>query len=102
MLRNIGHLDLFQEFINLDLRDISFPYSREKLPRVLEDDLVCSKFMAAQQHVLTDAGQLENGPDARHALTKNGDDLYHVVRHLGRGGFGLVVPFTTYLFLLLV
>lgn len=88
VLSNIGRLDLFPEFINLGLCDISFPYSREKLPRVLEDDLVCSKFMAAQQYVLTDATQLENGPDGRHALTKNGDDLYHVVRHLGRGGFG--------------
>lgn len=88
VLRNIGRLDLFQEFIDLELKDISFPYSIEKLPRVLEDDTVCSNFMAAQHYVLTDASHLENGPDGRHALTKSGDDLYHVVRHLGRGGFG--------------
>lgn len=88
VLRNIDRLDLFQQFINLGLNDISFPYSREKLPKVLKDDLVCSNFMAAQQYVLTDATQLENGPDGRHTITKNGDDLYHVIRHLGRGGFG--------------
>lgn len=68
MLRNIDRLDLFQQFINLGLNDISFPYSREKLPKVLKDDLVCSNFMAAQQYVLTDATQLENGPDGRHTI----------------------------------
>ena len=90
VLRNIGRLDLMPEFINLGLKDYSFPYSVEKIPEVLTDDSWKEKFMNAQKYVLTEASQLENGPEGRHAHTKKGEDLFHFYEHLGSGGYGSV------------
>ncbi|KAL8928824.1 MAG: hypothetical protein Q9208_001602 [Pyrenodesmia sp. 3 TL-2023] len=87
VLRNIGHLDLFQKFIDLGFKDISFPYTVEKLPDFLQEDRLRDGFLRHQKHVLTDASQLEKG---RHAYTKNADDLFLVVKHLGSGGYGYV------------
>ncbi|KAI4206268.1 MAG: hypothetical protein LQ346_001164 [Caloplaca aetnensis] len=87
VLRNVGRLDLFPELIGLGLKDISFPYTVEKLPESLQEDSLRDKFLRQQKYVLTDASQLEKG---RHAYTKNADDLFRVVKHLGRGGYGSV------------
>lgn len=87
VLRNIGRLDLFQRLIDLGLKDISFPYTVEKLPDFLQEDSLRDGFLKHQKHVLTDASQLEKG---RHAYTKNADDLFLVVKHLGSGGYGYV------------
>ncbi|KAI4176194.1 MAG: hypothetical protein LQ348_006052 [Seirophora lacunosa] len=87
VLRNVGRLDLFQKFIDLGLKDISFPYTVEKLPSFLQEDSLRDSFLRNQKYVLTDASQLEKG---RHAYTKNADDLFRVVKHLGRGGYGSV------------
>lgn len=88
VLRNLNRLDLFPHFINLGLNDISFPYTIQKLPDVVQGDDLTDRFLRHQRYILTNASQLENG---RHALTKNGDDLFRLVRHLGRGGFGYVL-----------
>lgn len=88
VLRNIGCANLMPAFIALGLNDYSFPYSIEKLPEVLHSDTIKDNFMNVQKYVLTDATQLENGAEGPHAHTKNGEDLYYVVRHLGSGGFG--------------
>ena len=90
VLRNIGRLELMPEFINLGLKDYSFPYSVEKIPEFLTDDSIREKFMKAQNYVLTEASQLENGPEGRHAHTKKGEDLFHFHKHLGSGGYGSV------------
>ena len=90
VLRNIGRVDLMPEFINLGLKDYSFPYSLEKIPEMLIGDSLKEKFMNAQNYVLTDASQLENGPEGRHAHTKRGEDLFHFRKHLGSGGYGSV------------
>ncbi|KAL9631910.1 MAG: hypothetical protein Q9204_004013 [Flavoplaca sp. TL-2023a] len=87
LLRNIKRLDLFQSFIDLDLNDIAFPYTIEKLPELLHEDDLRRGFLRHQRYVLTAASHLEDG---QHAHTKNGDDLFRLVRHLGRGGFGSV------------
>ncbi|KAL8755687.1 MAG: hypothetical protein Q9199_003476 [Rusavskia elegans] len=86
VLRNIKRLDLFQPFIDLGLNDIAFPYTIEKIPDLIQDDLK-DRFLRHQRYILTTASHLENG---QHALTKNGDDLFRLVRHLGRGNFGSV------------
>lgn len=88
VLRNIDCQDLLPEFIRRDLADIAFPYTFEKLPDLFLDDLTRSKFLKAQKYVLTDATRLEHGPEGHHASTKNGDDLFHVIRLLGNGGYG--------------
>ncbi|KAL8812321.1 MAG: hypothetical protein Q9200_001127 [Gallowayella weberi] len=85
VLRNIDRLDLFPQFIDHGLSDISFPYTIEKLPDLIQEDSLKDKFLRHQKYILTDASQLEDGV---HALTKNGDDLYSLIRHLGRGGQG--------------
>lgn len=90
VLRNIGCSNLMPAFIALGLKDYSFPYSIEKLPDVLHDDFVKDKFMDAQRYVLTGATQLENGAEGVHTHTKDGEDLYHVIKHLGSGGYGYV------------
>ena len=87
VLRNINRLDLFQSFIDLGLNDIAFPYTIEKLPEVIHEDDLRRRFLRHQRYILTAASHLEAG---RHAHTKNGDDLFRLVRHLGRGGFGYV------------
>ena len=88
VLRNIGHVDLMPQFIALNYTDYSFPYTFEKVPDFFHDDIAVDKFMKAQKAVLTDATRLEDGAEGVHAHPKNGDDLYHVVKHLGSGGFG--------------
>lgn len=85
VLRNIGRTDLMEVFIKLGYQDYSFPYSSDKLPEALGDDALRDKFIKAQRAVLTDAIHLENG---HHAYTKNGDDIFTFIRHLGRGGYG--------------
>ena len=90
VLRNIGREDLMPEFVTLGLKDYSFPYSVEKIPEVLTGDSLREKFMKAQNYVLTEASQLENGPEGRHAHTKKGEDLFHFHKHLGSGGYGSV------------
>lgn len=85
VLRNIDRLDLFPHFIDRDVKDIAFPYTLDKLPDLIQDDDSRDKFLRHQKYVLTDASQLEEG---RHAFTKNGADIFHLVRHLGRGGYG--------------
>ncbi|KAL8806499.1 MAG: hypothetical protein Q9182_001281 [Xanthomendoza sp. 2 TL-2023] len=87
VLRNIDRLDLFPQFIDHGLSDISFPYTIEKLPDLIQEDSLKDKFLRHQKYILTDASQLEDGV---HALTKNGDDLYSLIIHLGRGGYGSV------------
>ena len=87
VLRNIQRLDLFQPFIDLGLNDIAFPYTIEKIPDLIPEDDLKDRFLRHQRYILTTASQLEDG---QHALTKNGDDLFRLVRHLGRGGFGYV------------
>ena len=90
VLRNIGRADLMPAFIALDLKDYSFPYSVEKLPEVFSDDSIKESFMNAQKYVLTQAVSLENGAEGVHAHTKNGEDLYYAINHLGSGGYGCV------------
>ena len=90
VLRNIERVDLMPEFISLGLKDYSFPYSVEKIPEVLIGDSSREKFMDAQDYVLMEASQLENGPEGRHAHTKKGEDLFHFHKHLGTGGYGSV------------
>ncbi|KAL9037338.1 MAG: hypothetical protein Q9180_003775 [Flavoplaca navasiana] len=87
VLRNIKRLDLFQSFIDLGLNDIAFPYTIEKIPELLHEDGLRREFLRHQKYVLTTASHLEDG---QHAHTKNGDDLFRIVRHLGRGAFGSV------------
>ena len=93
VLRNIGCAELMPAFVALGLKDYSFPYSIDKLPDVLHDDATRDKFMEAQKYVLTQAVSLENGAEGMHAHTKNGDDLYYSIRHLGSGGYGYVLAF---------
>ncbi|KAL8853107.1 MAG: hypothetical protein Q9221_001989 [Calogaya cf. arnoldii] len=87
VLRNIKRLDIFQSFIDLGLNDIAFPYTIDKIPDLIQEDALRDRFLRHQTYILTTAIHLEDG---EHALTKNGDDLFRVVRHLGRGGFGSV------------
>ena len=88
VLRNISRLDLMPAFISLGLTDYSFPYSPEKLPEIIKDDSIRDNFMKAQKYVLTQATSLENGAEGIHANTKNGEDLYITMRHLGSGAYG--------------
>ena len=88
MLRTIGRTNLMPHFIALGHKDYSFPYSFEKLPDILHDNETKDRFMSAQRYVLTGATQLEGGAEGDHVYTKNGDDLYYVLRHLGSGGYG--------------
>ncbi|KAL6718975.1 hypothetical protein ACLMJK_003210 [Lecanora helva] len=93
VLRSIGRVDLMSTFIALGLTDYSFPYSWEKLPVVLHDDTTRDKFMEAQSLVFTEAMKLESDEsDAKgvHAYIQNGQDFYHVLKHLGSGGYGSV------------
>ena len=88
VLRNIGHVELMPQIVALKYTDYSFPYTFEKVPEFLHDGIIIDKFMQAQKAVLTDATRLEDGAEGVYAHPKNGDDLYHVVKHLGSGGFG--------------
>ena len=68
--------------------DYSFPYTFEKVPNFFHNDGTIDRFMTAQNYVLTDATQLEDGAEGVHAHPQNGDDLYLRVNHLGSGGYG--------------
>ncbi|KAL8925637.1 MAG: hypothetical protein Q9172_002141 [Xanthocarpia lactea] len=51
VLRNINRLDLFQHFIDLGLKDISFPYTVEKIPDLIHEDDLKDKFLKHQRSV---------------------------------------------------
>ncbi|KAL8701886.1 MAG: hypothetical protein Q9201_004672 [Fulgogasparrea decipioides] len=69
VLRNIDRLDLFPDFIDHDLNDTAFPYTIDRLPDFVYEDGARDEFLRHQ---------------------KNGEDLFHLVKHLGRGGYGSV------------
>ena len=91
VLRNIGRLDTMQRFIDLHLKDISFPYSMESISQALVDNTAQSDFLSFQHHVLTRAMEIERGLEGQHVhFGKNGDRHFNVIKHLGTGGFGYV------------
>lgn len=64
VLRMIGRLDVMDSFIEHGLRDIHFPFTEPRLPVSLSEMLDRSRFIDAQDHVLTaakDVEDIENG-----------------------------------------
>ena len=64
VLRMIDRLDAMDSFVQLDLRDIHFPYTEPRLPATLSETSDRSRFIEAQDHVLTaakDVEDIENG-----------------------------------------
>lgn len=92
VLRNINRLDAMQTFIDLELKDISLPYSKDTLSGILQDSEAQKDFLRFQECVLTRASDLEKAPEGDHVhfAKDEGDKHFHVVRHLGSGGFGYV------------
>jgi L1 cell adhesion molecule like protein len=90
VLRNIGELHLLDDFIELGVTDIFFPFSATSLPEKLSPT-VRARFVDAQNMVFTVALQLERGPERRHATFGRDDILpFEVTARLGSGGYGHV------------
>lgn len=90
VLRNIGELHLLDDFIDLGVTDIFFPFSATSLPEKLSPT-VRARFVDAQNMVFTVALELEKGPERRHATFGRDDVLpFEVIARLGSGGYGHV------------
>ncbi|KAH7346974.1 kinase-like domain-containing protein [Pyrenochaeta sp. MPI-SDFR-AT-0127] len=91
VLRMIDRLDVMDNFIEQDLRDIHFPYTERRLPVCLSEIADRLRFIEAQDHVLTAARDVEDIESKVHRNLKNsGDEMFYFVVNLGRGGFGYV------------
>jgi hypothetical protein len=90
ILRSIGQLQLLDEFIQLGISDIWFPFTADSLPNKLLPSFR-SNFMNTQHLILTSALQLETGEERPHAHCGKDDFIpYDVVARLGTGGYGNV------------
>jgi serine/threonine protein kinase len=90
ILRKIGHLDTLDAFIDGDITDVYFPFSKSTLPEALCDHSARLRFLDLQHLVYnTEALNLE-----RHASHGHFNDSTEVplkkIGELGKGGFGFV------------
>lgn len=90
VLRMMDAIKYMPSFINFGLNDNSFPYpNRRALPPGIQDSLDLSEaFLQKQEHVLSDACDLENEREGRHIAVKDGDKLFRWYKKLGRGQAG--------------
>jgi len=90
VLRRIGQLQLLDEFIELGITDVWFPFTPKSLPEKLSPS-AHSSFIEAQHLVLTTALELETGKERRHAHFGKDDPIpFEVIARLGGGGYGNV------------
>jgi serine/threonine protein kinase len=89
VLRNIGQLQLIEEFIDEGFTDIWFPFTTRNLPPRLSPSIK-AQFLNTQPVVFTQALDLEKG-EGRHDTFAADEPLWFESRgKLGRGAFGLV------------
>lgn len=87
ILRGIGRLDVMPIFVSRDCLDFHLPFTTHTLPQELGDSR--PDFINFQEHVLTDAKELEKGINGKHVhFGSSGDEHFFVHSHLGSGGFG--------------
>ncbi|KAG4444302.1 hypothetical protein IFR05_000176 [Cadophora sp. M221] len=90
VLRTTGDLQLIDNFTELGITDIWFPFSITSLPENLPPS-ARARFIDAQSIVLTMALELEKGTQGRHVNFGHGDFVpYEVLARLGSGGYGYV------------
>ncbi|MCJ1401469.1 hypothetical protein MMC11_004683 [Xylographa trunciseda] len=89
ILRAIGRLDVMPYFVSMQYMDLQLPFSLHTLPQELGESRPA--FIGYQEHVLTDAKELEKGIDGKHVqFSSSGDEHFFVHTYLGSGGFGYV------------
>lgn len=89
VLRNIGQLQLIDEFLGEDFTDIWFPFTSRNLPAKLSPS-VKAQFLNTQSVVFTQSLDLEKG-EGKHATFAADEPLWFESRgKLGRGAFGVV------------
>ena len=87
ILRAIGRLDVMPYFVSMQYMDLQLPFNLQTLPHELGDSRPA--FIKFQEHVLTDAKELEKGIDGKHVqFGGSGDEHFFVHTFLGSGGFG--------------
>ncbi|KAI9853597.1 MAG: hypothetical protein M1813_002052 [Trichoglossum hirsutum] len=89
VLRMIDRIDLLDTFILDGLKDIAFPYVDSRLPTSL-NPTAKARFLQAQKLVLTKASDLEKSDGRHRHLDQDADTHFHILKILGRGGFGEV------------
>ncbi|KAH7371022.1 hypothetical protein BKA66DRAFT_470445 [Pyrenochaeta sp. MPI-SDFR-AT-0127] len=90
VLRKIGRLDTIDAFIDNDITDVYFPFSKTTLPEALREHSARLRFLELQHLVFnTDALNLER--HARHGHFSESQQVpLKKVRELGKGGYGYV------------
>lgn len=90
VLRTIDCLHLLDKFIDLGFSDYFFPFTQDAIPECLSPT-ERSRFLDAQDLVLTKSIDLEKGVEGRHQHFKKGEPLpFESKGTLGSGGFGQV------------
>jgi serine/threonine protein kinase len=90
VLRKIGQLDAIDGFINDDITDVSFPFSKSTLPETLRDHSARLKFLELQ-HLVYNTEALDLEHNARHGHFSDPADVpLKKIGELGKGGFGYV------------
>lgn len=93
ILRNISGLEFMDEFAKHGITDFYLPFNERTLPNFIKNrdgEETRQDFIAAQQYLLTDAKDIENGVSSHFTLKENGDQLFQPIHPLGQGGFGYV------------
>ncbi|KAF2500785.1 kinase-like protein [Lophium mytilinum] len=90
VLRTINCLDILDSFVDLGFSDYWFPVTERSLPHCLRPSYR-SKFVDAQDLVLTKSIDLEKGQMGQHCHFRRGEPLpFETKGTLGSGGFGQV------------
>ncbi|KAL4919219.1 hypothetical protein BDW62DRAFT_46982 [Aspergillus aurantiobrunneus] len=89
VLRNIGCLNLLDQFASYKFTDYNLPFNEVTLPGFVHDEEVRQAFLLHQRYVLTDTHHLEDG-GPHMFLDESADVYFHHVHDLGQGGYGAV------------
>ncbi|KAI4909040.1 uncharacterized protein J4E92_010739 [Alternaria infectoria] len=90
ILRKIGQLDTIDAFIDSDITDVYFPFTKSTLPEALSDHSARLKFLELQ-HLVYNREALNLERHAPHGHFSDSTEVpFKKVGELGKGGFGYV------------
>ena len=90
ILRKIGQLDKIDAFIDSDITDVYFPFTKNTLPEALCDHSARLQFLELQ-HLVYNTKALELERQARHGHFSDPAEVpFKRIGELGKGGYGYV------------
>ncbi|KAI4638942.1 hypothetical protein J4E93_009692 [Alternaria ventricosa] len=90
ILRKIGQLDTIDAFVDSDITDVYFPFTKSTLPEALRDHSARLRFLELQ-HLVYNQEALKLERHAPHGHFSDSTEVpFKKIGELGKGGFGYV------------